>query len=57
MEIPGCCRAVAEPTEQEFNDALAEATQELQVGRSLSYPNHRTVVFVKIQGMVLWPLP
>jgi len=38
MEIPGgCCRAVAEPTEQEFNDALAEATQELQVRRSLSH--------------------
>ena len=31
MEGHGCCGAVAEPTEQEFNDALAEATQELQV--------------------------
>lgn len=27
----GCCGAVAEPTEAEFNSALAEATQELQV--------------------------
>ena len=27
----GCCGAVAEPTQQEFSSALAEATQELQV--------------------------
>ena len=40
-EPHSCCGAVAEPTEQEFNNALAEATQELQVASSLRRPCQR----------------
>ncbi len=41
MDSHGCCGAVAEPTEQEFSNALAEATQELQVASSLHRPCQR----------------